>query len=157
MRVFHVHIDSLVHAVILQCANHFETGAISHVREPRIFMTAEISLQDPPVLRAIEDCAPRFELAHAIRRFLCVQFRHAPIVDVLTAAHRVSEMDFPIVAVIHICERGRDAAFRHHGVRFSQQRFANHPDRNAGRGSFNRRAQSGPAGADHEHVVLKVS
>ena len=98
------------------------------MREPRIFVAAEISLQNPAVLRAIEDRAPRFQFAHAIGRFLGVQFRHAPIVDVLAAAHGVGEMDLPVVAIVHIGERSRDAAFGHHGVRFAEQRFANHPD-----------------------------
>ena len=40
----HVHIDSLVDAVVLQRPNHFEPGAIPHVRESRIFVTAEIPL-----------------------------------------------------------------------------------------------------------------
>jgi hypothetical protein len=38
----HVNIDALVHAVVLQRANHFQPGAIAHVREPRIFVSAEI-------------------------------------------------------------------------------------------------------------------
>src|SRR5690242_6621536 len=40
--VLHVHVDAAVHAVILQGANHFQTGAISNVREPRISVAAEI-------------------------------------------------------------------------------------------------------------------
>src|SRR6266446_7467753 len=41
--VLHMHIDSLVNAVVLQCANHFQAGAITHVREPRILMPSEMS------------------------------------------------------------------------------------------------------------------
>ena len=151
----HVHIDPLMNAVILQRANHFQAGAIAHVRQPRIFVAAEISLQNPAVFRAIENRAPCFEFAHAIGRFLRVQLRHAPIVDVLPAAHGVGEMHFPIIAIVDIRERGGDSAFGHHGVRFAEQTFANHPDRNAGRRSFDRRAQSGAAGADDENVVLE--
>src|SRR4051794_10589970 len=48
--VLHVDLDALMNAVILQSADHLETGAISHVGESRIFVTAEVSLQDAPVL-----------------------------------------------------------------------------------------------------------
>ena len=118
---FHVDIDALMHAVILQGADHFQPGAIADVREARIFMAAEISLQNAAIFRAIENRAPGFELAHPLRRFLGVQLRHPPIVDVLPAAHRVGEMDLPVVAVVHVGERGRDAALGHHGVRFAEQ------------------------------------
>src|SRR5450755_3461768 len=42
----HVHIDALMDAVILQCANHFQAGAIPDVRKSRIFVAAKISLQN---------------------------------------------------------------------------------------------------------------
>ena len=152
--MLHVHIDPLMNAVILQRANHFQPGAIADMREPRIFVAAKISLQNPAVLCAIENCAPGFEFAHAIGRFLGVQFGHSPLIHVLAAAHRVGEMHFPIVAIIHIGERRRDSAFGHDGVRFAEQAFANQADRNAGRRRFDRRAQSGAAGADDENVVF---
>src|SRR5713226_8779548 len=44
--VLHVNVDALMHAVILQRANHFETGTIPDVREPRIFVSTKIPLQD---------------------------------------------------------------------------------------------------------------
>ena len=124
--VLHVDIDALMNAVILQRSDHLQPGAIADVGEPRIFMTAKISLQNPAILRAIENRAPCFEFAHAIGRFLRVQLGHAPVVDVLAAAHGVGEMHFPIVAIIDIGQRRRDPAFRHHGVRFAEKRFANH-------------------------------
>src|SRR5439155_21100524 len=54
-RVFHVHVDAAVHTVILQRSNHLQTGAVPDVRESRIFMAAEISLQNASVTRAIEN------------------------------------------------------------------------------------------------------
>src|SRR5207237_5878097 len=71
-RVFHINLDALMHAVILQGTNHFETGAITHVRETWILMPAKISLQNPAVLCPIENRAPGLKLAHAIGRFLRV-------------------------------------------------------------------------------------
>src|SRR5437899_4544948 len=84
-RMFHVHIDSLMNPVILKRADHFQAGAIPHMRETGIFVTAEISLQNPPVLCPIENCAPSFKLPHTVRRLHGVQFGHAPVVDVLPA------------------------------------------------------------------------
>ena len=119
--------------VILERPNHFQAGAIADMRESRIFVAAKISLQNPAILGAIEHCAPRFELAHAIRRFLRVQFRHPPVVHVLATAHGIGKMHLPVVAIVDIGQRGGDSALGHDGVRFAEQTFANHPDRNAGR------------------------
>src|ERR1700724_1276696 len=90
--VLHVNLDPLVNTVVLQGADHLQSSAIADMGEARIFMSAKISLQDAAVFCPIENRTPRFELAHAVGRFLCVQLRHAPLVDVLTAAHRVGEM-----------------------------------------------------------------
>ena len=87
-------------AVILQRADQLEAGAVADVREPRIAMAAEVALVDAAVRRAIEHRAPGFELAHAVGRFLGVQLGHAPVVDVLAAAHRVGEVHLPVVAVV---------------------------------------------------------
>jgi hypothetical protein len=76
------------------------------------FVAAEIALEDAAVGGSIEDRAPSFEFAHAVGSFTRVEFRHAPVVDVLAAAHRVGEVDFPIVPLIDIRERRRDSAPR---------------------------------------------
>ena len=140
--------------VILERADHLEPGAVADVRQPRIFVAAEIALQDPAVGRAVEERAPCLELADAIGRFLGVQLRHAPVVDVLAAAHRVGEMDLPVVAVVDVRESGGDAAFGHHGVRLAEQRLAHQTDLDTRRRRLDRGAQSGAARADDEHVVL---
>ena len=116
-------------AVILQRADHFEAGAVADVGQARILVAAEIALQDAAVLRAVEHRAPRFQLADAIGRFLGVQLGHPPVVHVLAAAHRVGEVDLPVVAVVDVGQRRRDAALGHDGVRFAEQRFADKPDR----------------------------
>ena len=46
--VLHVDINALVHAVVLESANHFQAGAIADMREPGIFVTAEITLEANP-------------------------------------------------------------------------------------------------------------
>ena len=124
------------------------------MRQAWIFVAAEVALQDPPVVGAIEERAPPFELAHAFGSFLGVQLRHPPVVDVLPAAHRVGEVNLPAVAVVDVGERSGDAALRHHRVRLAEQRLADEADRHALGRRRNRRAQAGAAGADHQDVVL---
>src|SRR5205814_8458181 len=75
----HMHIDPLVNPVILQGADHFQAGAIADVREARILMAAEISLQNPAICGPIENRTPGLELAHSCRRLPGVQLRHPPI------------------------------------------------------------------------------
>jgi hypothetical protein len=110
--------------VLLQGADHFETGAIADVGEPRVAVASEVTLQDAPVLGSVEKGAPLFELEHARRRFLGVQLRHAPVVEHLAAAHRVAKVHLPVVLGVHVAERGGDAAFGHHRVRLAEERFA---------------------------------
>ena len=154
--MFHVHFDSEVDAVILQGADHFEARAVARMREPRIAVAAEVALQNFAVFGAIEDGAPGFQFTHAVGSLFGVQFGHAGIVQVLAAAHGVGEMDAPVIAIVDIAHGGRHAAFGHHGVRFSQQRFADQADLDARAGGFNRRAQTRAARADHEHVVIEL-
>ena len=66
-RRLHVDVDALVDAVILERADHLEAGAVADVREARVAMAAEVALQDAAVLRAVEERAPRLELADAGR------------------------------------------------------------------------------------------
>ncbi len=142
-------------AVVLQGADHFQAGAVADVRQARIAMAAEIALQDAAVLGAVEDRAPGFQFAHARRRFLGVQLGHAPVVQVLAAAHGVGEVDAPVVAIVDVAHGRGDAAFGHDGVRLAQQRFGDDtPTFTPGGGGFDGRAQPGAARADHQHVVL---
>ena len=124
-RALHVHLDALVYAVVLQRADHFQPGAVAHVRQPGVFVPAEVALQDATVRGAIEQRAPRLQFAHALRRLLGVQLGHAPVVHVLAAAHGVGEMHLPIVARVHVRQGRGDAALGHHRVGLAEQRFTN--------------------------------
>ena len=142
-----------VNAVVLQGANHFEAGAVANVSEAWIAMAAEIPLENFAVFGAVEKRAPRFEFAHALRRFFGVQLSHAPVIEVLAATHRIGEMDAPVVAIIDVGESGGDAAFGHHGVGFAQQRFAHYPHFRAGSRGFDGGAQACAARSDHQDIV----
>jgi len=83
-----------------------------------------------------------------------VQLGHAPVVDILAAAHGVGEVHFPAIALVDVGERRRDSALGHHGVRLAEERLAHEAHGDAARRGLDGRAQSGAARADHQHVVL---
>ena len=151
---FHVDFHAEVNAVILQGPDHLESGAVADVRQARISMSAEVTLQDATVFGPIEQRAPCLELADAIRSLLRVQFHHAPVVQILAAAHGVGEMHLPVVAVVDVGQGGRDSTLGHDRVRLAEQRLANYADAHACGGCFNRRPQTRSACADHQHVVI---
>ena len=153
-RGFHVDVDAEVDRVILERANHLEPGAVANVGEPRIPVSAKVALQNPPIVRAVEHRAPRFQFANTIGRLLRVQLRHPSVVHVLTAAHGVCEVHLPVVTIIHVTHRRRGAALRHHGVRLAEQRLAHESDAHTGCGRLNRCTQARPAGANDEDVVF---
>src|SRR5687767_7812918 len=117
--------------VVLQRADHFKTCTVSHVRQTRIAMAAEVALENLAVAGSIEDGSPCLELTHACRSFPGVKFRHLPAVHVLTAAHGVGEVDFPVVSRIHRAQGSGNTAFSHYRVRFPKKRFAYETDTNA--------------------------
>ena len=116
---FHVDFHAGVDAVILKRADHLEAGAIADMGQPGIAMASEVALKNPAVDGAVEERAPGFEFAHALRRFFGVQLRHAPVVQILAAPHRVGEMHAPVVAIIDVGQSSSNTAFGHHGVRFA--------------------------------------
>ena len=71
-RALHEHVDALRDGVVLQGADHLEAGAVSDVRQPRVPVTAEITLENEAVLGAVEQRAPLLELEHALGRLLRV-------------------------------------------------------------------------------------
>src|SRR5690349_20901247 len=98
--VLHMNGGAEVNRVILERSNQFEPRTVADMRKPRIAMTAEITLVDAAVPGAIEYRTPPLQLAHAIGRFLGMDFSHAPVVHVLAAAHRVRKVDAPAVAIV---------------------------------------------------------
>ena len=68
----HVDVHSLVDTVVLQGPDHLQSGAVSHVRKPRVCVPAEIALQNSAVVGAVEQGSPRLQLAHRVRRLFGV-------------------------------------------------------------------------------------
>src|SRR5688500_16415035 len=106
---------------ILQGADHLKSRSIAHVRKPGIFMSAEVSLKDPAVISSVEDCTPSLKFSYSVGRFFCVKLGHSPIVQVLSAPHSVSEVHFPVITVINICQRSSTSTFCHHCVCLAQE------------------------------------
>ena len=129
--VLHVDVEAQMDSVILQRANHLEAGAVADVRQARIAVAAEITLQDAAVRGAVEERAPGFQLANAGGRFLGMQLGHAPAIQVLAAAHGVGKMDAPIVAVVNVRQRRGDSALGHDGVGLAEQGFRDQTQRDA--------------------------
>src|SRR5882762_1186690 len=56
-RALHVDVDALVDGMVLQRANHLQSGAVAHMRQARVAMATEIALQDAAVLRTVKERA----------------------------------------------------------------------------------------------------
>ena len=153
--VLHVKFDALVDAVILQRADHFQTRAIAHMRQARVAMPSEVSLQNTAVLGAVEHRAPGLQLMHAGRSFLGVQLRHAAVVHVLAATHGVGEVDPPAIAIVHVAHCRGHAAFRHHCVGLAQKRLGDDAGLRAAGRRFDSCTQSRAARAHYQDVVLQ--
>ena len=139
--------------LLLQGADHLQTGAVTDVGQPRELVAAEVALADPAVLGAVEQRAPQLQLPDPLRRLLGVQFSHPVVVQELAAAHRVAEVDLPVVVGVHVAHGGRDPALGHHGVGLAEQRLADDRGPLALQPSLDRGPQTGPTGSDHDHVV----
>src|SRR5262249_53705925 len=116
---FHVDSDAFMDTMILKGADHLQARAIADVSQSWVFVSAEVSLQDLSIFSSIEDRAPRFQFANAGRGFFGVELGHTPVVDVLAAAHRIGEMDFPVISAVCGAQRSGNSAFSHHGVGFT--------------------------------------
>jgi hypothetical protein len=116
-------------------------------------VSAERALQNLSVIGAIKQRAPLLEFANALWSFLRMQLRHAPVIEEFSAAHGVAEMRSPVIFLVDIHGR-RDSTFGHYGMRFAEQRFADHADACTLRQRLDRRAQSCAAGADNQHIMF---
>ena len=153
-RALHVDLHPGVDAVLLERPDHFEAGAIADVGEARVLVAADVALQDSPVGRAVEERPPRLELLHAVGRLHRVELRHAPLIEVAAALHRVAEVDLPVVLRLDVAERRRHPALGHHRVGLAEERLADQADAHALGAAFDGGAQACPTRPDDEDVVL---
>src|SRR2546423_8198834 len=148
----HVDLDAQLDDAILQTANHFQAGAVADMAQSPIRMGAKRTLQNATIGGPVEDCPVGLEFVDAFRGLASMQLGHPPVVDQLAAAHRVLEVDLPIVIRIDVAQGGSDATFGHDRVGLAQQRLAYDGHVRARRRGLDRGAHAGTAGPDHEHV-----
>ena len=143
-------------AVVLQRADHLQPGAVADVGQTRVGLCpAEVALENPAVRRTVEQRTPALQLTDAGRVQLPgVDFGHAPVVEVLPAAHRVGEMHPPVVTIIYRRERGGDASFRHDCMSLAEQRLAHEPYGQVAGRSLDGCPQARTARTDYQHVVF---
>src|SRR5262249_19762505 len=78
-RALHENVNAKFDATVLQRTDQFETSAVADVTEAFEAVATEGTLQNVTGRRAIKQRAPLLELAHTVRRFLCMKLRHAPV------------------------------------------------------------------------------
>ena len=140
--------------LLLQGADDLQAGAVADVGQPRVGVAAEVALADPAVLGAVEQRAVGLQLPHPVGRLLGVQLGHPPVVEELSAAHGVAEVDLPVVLRVGVAHRGRAATLGHHRVGLAEQRLGDHGDLQAAFARLDHRTQSRAAGTDDDDVVL---
>jgi len=117
----HKHIGAHGDNLLLQGANEFQTSAVTHVSKASVLVATEVTLEDLAVLGAVKECAPLLKLKHALWCFLGVEFGHAVVVEVLSTAHGVAEVDLPVVFGVDVTHGGSHATFGHNGVRLTKE------------------------------------
>ena len=127
-----------MHAAILKCPNHLQSGAIADVTEPFKSMAAKSSLQDVAIVGSVEQRAPLFQFSNPLWRFLRMNLGHPPVIQKLAAAHCVAKMRAPFILPVDVGHRCRDATFSHYSVCFAEQRFAHNTNAGALGQRFNR-------------------
>jgi hypothetical protein len=140
--------------MVLESADELQAGTVSDVRKTGITVTTEVTLENTTVGSSIKDRTPRLKLTYPIRRLFRVELSHPPVIDVLATPHRVGKMHPPTISVVDVRHRGRHTTFRHHGVGFTEERFADEPYRYSGSASLNNRSKTSTTGADHQNIVL---
>jgi len=117
-------------------------------------MAAERPLVDASVRVRSNSCAPRLELVDAIRGFLGVDLRHAPVVVHLAAAHRVggnAPASCPRPFTLPSAAAAPPSAMT---VWLAEQRLADERDFGLLGARLDGGTQTGAAGADHDDVVI---
>ena len=103
--------------MVLQCPDYLQSGTVTDVRKSWILVTPKVALQNATIRSSIEYRSPRFKLTHPGWCLARMMLHHAPVAEILSATHCVGEMSLPGIALVCICQRGRNSSFRHDCVR----------------------------------------
>ncbi len=151
---FHEDVDPLMDPVVLEGAEHFETGTVPDVGQARIAMPAEVPLVDLPLGRSVEDRPPFFELPDPAGGVLGMELGHAPGIEEFPSPHGIAEMHLPVVPGIHIPQGSGHTAFGHDRMGLSQEGFADQSGPFIVRGSLDSGPQTSPSGSDNDDIVF---
>ncbi len=113
---------------------------------------AERPLINAPILGARKRHAVVLEFNDRGRRLLAHELDGVLIAEPIRALDGVVHVPAPIIGA-HVAERRRDAALRRHGVAARRKHLGQAGGRQTGLGQSEGGAQSGAAGADHDHIV----
>ena len=115
---------AVMHAKILKCAYNLQSGAVTYMSQAGIAMSAEVPLVDEPLLGAVEDGTPVFQLTNSLGGLLGVQLSHPPCAQEFAAPHGVAEVHAPAVAGVHVAHGRCAPTFGHDRVGLAEQGFA---------------------------------
>ena len=130
-------------------------GDVGRVGRARLAGGAERALRDPPVLGAREDRAPVLELVDVVRRLVAEDLDRVLVAEVVGALDRVEGVLLGVV-LGRVPERRVDPALGRAGVAANRVDLGDERDVGAGVECLDRGAHARAAGADDEHVVLRV-
>ena len=116
---------------------------------------AEGALVDPALRGAREGYAGMLQLVDRGRRLADHIFDRVLIAEPVRALDGVVHVPGPVIRT-HIAERGRDPALGGDGVRARREHLGDVGRLQPALGGPHGGAKPGPAGADHDHVVLMV-
>ena len=140
--------------VILKCPDHLKASPITHVCEPRVLMSTEVTLENFSVGRPIKKGTPLLQFSGTLGGLLRVQLGHAPTAEVLAASHCIRKVRRPSISLVNVGQRCRHPSFGHNGVGLSKQRLADKTNIDTSRSSFDGGSQPCATRADDENIVL---
>ena len=153
-RALHEDVDPRGDGLVLKGPDHLQAGAVTDVSETSEAVTAEVTLQDPAIGCAVKDRSPLLELHDPVGGFLGVQLSHPPVVEHLSATHRVAEMNLPVVVFPDVAHGGGDAALSHDRVGLAEQALADDGRLGATFVGLDGGPQTRSTGTDDDDVVV---
>src|SRR6185369_6664802 len=116
-------------------------------------LAAERALIYPAVRRAVERHAEVLELVNGFVGLAAHEFDRVLVAQVVRALDGIEHVPVPVVVAV-VSERRGDAALRGYCVRARGKNLRQHRDLQIGFSEMERRAQTGPAGADDYRIKL---
>jgi hypothetical protein len=151
-----------LHVLLVQRVQHGVAGAVGRGAGAlhRLFavvggVAAERALVDGAVGVAVERHAHVLQVVDDLGGFTAHELDGVLVAQPVGALDGVVEVVVPVV-LVHVAERGADAALGSHGVRTGGEHLGEHGHVEAGARELQRGAHAGAAGADDDDVELAL-